>query len=77
MWRPLDAAVYYQGVAHPARIAATTETGAAAVVVGGGVGELSKLFGKIEVGTLRYRLAGADQEAKPDLKDCDGERRRL
>ena len=66
-WRPLDAAVYYPGVADPARIAATTETGAAGVV--GGVGELSKLYGKIEVRTLRYRLAGADVEVKPDAKD--------
>jgi hypothetical protein len=59
-WLPLDSAVYYPGVADPARIGASTETGAGGQL--SGVGALARLYGKIDVKVLSYRLAGAQTD---------------
>ena len=66
-WTPLDATIYYPGVADPARIGATTETGASGTL--GGVGELARLYGKVEVRTLGYRLGGAPADVTADAQD--------
>jgi transglutaminase-like putative cysteine protease len=55
-WLPLDAAVYEPGASDPARIAASTETGAGGTLTG--VGALAQLYGKVEIRTLDYRLDG-------------------
>lgn len=58
-WSPLDSTIYYPGVADPARFGATTQTGVGGVL---GAGDLAQLYGKIEVRTLGYRLAGSKVE---------------
>jgi len=59
-WLPLDAAVYYPGVADPARIAASIETGASGTL--SGVGALAKLYGKVDIRTLGFRMGDQTRE---------------
>ena len=66
-WAPLDATVYYPGVADPARFGASTETGADGALTG--VGELARLYGKVEVRTLAFRLGGETIQAPSDAAD--------
>ena len=66
-WRPLDATVYYPGVADPARVAATIETGAGGMLTG--TGELAKLYGKVDVRTLAFVAGGERTEVRPDAAD--------
>jgi len=71
-WLPLDASVYEPGVADPARIAASTETGASGTI--SGVGALARLYGKVNIRTLSFREDGrtirvaeaADHQAQGD-----------
>lgn len=62
-WLPLDATVYYPGVADPARIGADTETGAGGVIAG--VGDLARLYSQVEVRTLSFRLGGQTIQVGP------------
>jgi hypothetical protein len=66
-WLPLDSAIYYPGAADPARLGAVTETGAGGTL--SGVGELAKLYGKVEIHILGYRRAGTQTPVKADDAD--------
>ncbi len=66
-WAPLDATVYYPGMADPARISATVETGAGGMLRG--TGELARLYGKVDVRTLAFRTGGERTEVRPDEAD--------
>jgi hypothetical protein len=66
-WRPIDAAEYAPGVADAARIAAITETGESGTVEK--VGELAKLYSKVDIRILSYRLAGRTVTVSPTAAD--------
>ena len=51
----------------PARIGATTETGASGTL--GGVGELARLYGKIDVRTLSFRRGAETTQVARDAAD--------
>jgi len=55
-WRPIDASEYAPGIADAARIEAITETGQSGTIEH--VGELAKLYSKVDIRILAYRLAG-------------------
>lgn len=54
-WRPIDAAEYSAGIADAARIAVTTETGESGTIEN--VGELAKLYSKVDIRIVSYRIA--------------------
>ncbi len=66
-WTPLDATIYYPGPADPARLGATTESGASGTLIG--VGELARLYGKVDVRTLSFRQGQATTQVAPGAAD--------
>lgn len=66
-WRGLDAAEYSPGIADAARIAVVTATGQSGTVEG--VGELAKLYAKVDIRTRGYRLGNQTVQVAPSAAD--------
>jgi hypothetical protein len=56
-WLPIDAAEYSPGIADAARIGVITATGQSGTIEG--VGDLAKLYSKVDIRTVSYRGSGA------------------
>ena len=66
-WMAIDAAEYHPGVADAARIGVITATGESGTVEG--MGELGKLYSKVNIRTLNYRHSGETIAVGPQQKD--------